>query len=91
MHFDVDDGKNTYAMTLVGVAPDDLMFADEEVTFEPTNGDAPTRRALGGGHRESRLPDAINAGDITAKTVKWSVDRWRIYHFHDTSAAASIK
>jgi len=92
MEFDTTNGKNTYKLSLIGVAPDDLMFADEEVSFTPaTTGSTPKPSHLGGGHRESRLPDAVNAGNITARTVKWTVDRWRFYHFHDTSPAAPIK
>lgn len=91
VYFDIKGGKNTYAMTLVGVAPDDLMFSDEEVTHEPTNGAPPKRRVLGGGHRESRLDEAITEGNKTAQTVKWNLDRWRFFHFHDTSAEASVK
>jgi predicted ATPase len=90
MYFDVAGGKNTYAMTLVAVAPDDLMFSDEEVTHEKTRG-APKQYVLGGGHRESRLDDAIVQDNKTAQTVKWNLDRWRFVHFHDTSADAALK
>jgi predicted ATPase len=90
MYFDIASGKNTYAMTLIGVAPDDLMFADEEVTFEPTKA-KPKQTVLGGGHRESRLPETVDSGNKTAQPVKWSLDRWRVYHFHDTSEEAPIK
>jgi predicted ATPase len=90
VYFDIQGGRSTYAMTLAGVPPDDLMFAEEEVTYEPSKS-PPRPRVLGGGHRESRLHEAISAGDKTAQTVKWNIDRWRVYHFHDTSAEAPIK
>lgn len=76
MRFDVGSGHSTYSLTLVGVAPDDLMFADEEVAHVPLKG-RERRAPLGGGHRESRLSEAIKGGDKTAQTVKWSVDLWR--------------
>lgn len=91
MHIDISSGNNTYAMTLMAVAPNDLMFAEELVTFTQSNPlKSPRETLLGGGHRESRLLDFIS-NDATARTVKWTIDRWRHYHFHDTSSEAPIK
>lgn len=91
MHIEIPTGNNTYQMTLTAIAPNDLMFAEELVTHTPTGSPNPPRSTLlGGGYRESRLPDFI-AGDATARTVKWTIDRWRHYHFHDTSPEAPIK
>ncbi len=90
MTFDIDTGINSYNLTLIGVAPDDLLFADEEVKHQPKLGPERATR-LGGGHRESRLSEAIRGNDLTARTVKWTVDRWRTYHFHDTSPDSAIK
>ncbi|HEX4516823.1 MAG TPA: AAA family ATPase [Polyangiaceae bacterium] len=83
-------GANSYGFELTAVAPDRLVFADEIVTHRPPSG--PERKAsMGGGHRESELADAVSAGETTAKTVKWSLDRWRFYHFHDTSESSPMK
>jgi predicted ATPase len=92
VHFDVTGGENTYAMTLVTVAPDDLMFSDEEVTHQRTvRSQAERYPLLEGGHRESRLDRAIADGNKTAETVKYNLDRWRFFHFHDTSTDAQVK
>lgn len=91
MTFESDQGAHDeYRFSLVGVAPDDLMFADEVVSHRPAKS---KQRALqfGGGHRESKLDEGIRKNDTTSRTVKWSIDRWRVYHFHDTSSEAPIK
>lgn len=91
MHFDIPKGSNTYEITLTGIAPNDLMFADEQVTYAHINSPKdPKITSFPGGHRESRLSEFV-AMDNTSRTVKWSIDRWRVYHFHDTSPEAPIK
>lgn len=89
MEFDVDGGTNTYAFSLEGVPPDNLVFKEEVVSHTPQGGRA-RENNLGGGHSESLLRSMVPE-DTTVKTVKWNLDRWRFYHFHDTSAAAPIK
>ena len=93
LHFRSDTGTNSYRVNLVHVAPDELMFADETLEYQPGGG-KPITLSLGGGHRETRLPSTIDAGGknaTMARFIKWELDRWRSYHFHDTSDTAPVK
>lgn len=87
--FRVDGAENTYNATWGAAADESLYFVTEVLTHHPDG--AKTRLSdLGTGHDESKLPTAVS-GDITAKTVKWNLDRWRFYHFHDTSMHAPLR
>jgi predicted ATPase len=87
-------------MRLVNAAQDTLIFADEAISFSRNGieGQAPLV-SLGAGHRESRLLDEESALDTdissfnqkTARVIKSIMQRWRVYHFHDTSPEAKIK
>ncbi len=97
LDFHTDAGKNVYRADLVHVAPDTLIFADEAAEFHPTNR-KPRIYDLHGGHRESRLSETMGFKDAakegvtrTARFVKYRLDRWRSYHFHDTSDTAAVK
>ncbi len=93
LRFRTDSGTNTYRAELTRVAPDDLMFTHEQVEFAPDQG-AGRRYDFGGGHRESRLGSTIDAGGPSgevARFIKSHLDRWRSFHFHDTSDAAPVK
>jgi predicted ATPase len=97
LDFHTDAGKNVYRADLVHVAPDSLIFADEAVEFHPT-ARKPRVYDFHGGHRESLLSDTIGTkggakDDVTrtARFVKYRLDRWRSYHFHDTSDTAAVK
>jgi predicted ATPase len=93
LDFRGDAGQNVYRAELVHVAPDTLIFADEAVESHRA-GNNPRVYSLQGGHRESRLSESIDANGPdagTARFVKYRLDRWRSYHFHDTSETASVK
>jgi predicted ATPase len=79
-------GRNGYHVSLIPAA-DRLVFSREETSFR---GDfAPNvRTRLGTGHDEALLPS--KEGEI-ASYVKSAVQRWRVYHFHDTSASAPVR
>ena len=99
-YFSTSSGKNVYHMRLVNAAQDTLIFADEAISFsrDGIEGNAPTV-SLGAGHRESRLLDDeyfLSTGNFkfnqrTANVIKSIMQRWRVYHFHDTSSEAKIK
>jgi len=93
LYFSSDTGANAYSAEFTHVSPDVLMFTDEALEYTPVG--KPSRKYdLQGGHRETRLPSTIDRGGLegqTARYIKYHLDRWRSYHFHDTSDAASVK
>ncbi|MEW5954158.1 MAG: AAA family ATPase [Bacillota bacterium] len=98
-YFSTSSGNNVYHMRLINAAQDTLIFADEAISYsrDGIEGHAPTV-SLGAGHRESKLLDdeffgTGNSGfnQKTAKVIKSIMQRWRVYHFHDTSSEAKIK
>ncbi len=92
-------GENKYHMRLASAANDTLIFADEAISF--TRDGAPEKKlaSLGAGHKETMLTTIIedmneNANERnvrTAAVIKNIMNRWRVYHFHDTSPEAKIK
>lgn len=79
-------GRNGYRISLKA-AGDRLVFSREETWFD---GDFVARaHPLGSGHEECRLPGAKD--DSFAPYVRPAIARWRVYHFHDTSAAAAVR
>jgi len=99
-YFTTLSGKNVYHMRLVNAAQDTLIFADEAISFsrDGIEGQAPIV-SLGAGHRESKLLDEEQIistanpkfNQKTARVIKSIMQRWRVYHFHDTSNEAKIK
>lgn len=87
-------GNNGYEFTLRPTADNRLVFADEATFFKGQFG--PTRRSLGSGHTEARLKDLKDDPGVTARYgvphyVFEAVSSWVVYHFHDTSATASVR
>lgn len=98
LNFGTSSGENIYHMRLVNAAQDTLIFADEAISFSRLNSVSPAPLvSLGAGHRESKLlvdePSvAANQNQTkTAHVIKSIMQRWRVYHFHDTSSEAKIK
>lgn len=79
-------GKNGYHFALAP-AGQQLVFSSEGTYFD---GDLATvRPSLGSGHTEARLP---NVGANAIASYVWpAVRSWRVFHFHDTSAAAAVR
>lgn len=93
LHFRSPDGANIYRAEFTHVSPDTLMFTGESLELT-TAGQQPRRYDLHGGHMETRLPATIDAGGPAgegARSIMHHLDRWRSYHFHDTSDAAAVK
>lgn len=95
IHFETRSGANEYAMRLVSAASDQLIFADEQVSFTRAGSDSKAPLvSLGAGHKETMLPDQteeVKGRLLTGKVIRNIMDRWRFYHFHDTSNEARIK
>ncbi len=92
LEFEADKGTDTYHMRLFHAAGDTLVFAEEELTFLGKGwSGSPKPTALGTGHQETRINDEADKGDHTAKTVRYLLNRCRVFHFHDTSATARVR
>lgn len=93
IHLDLRFGQNGYRCVLVPAAGDILVFRDEAVSFQGTGYDEPYGTSLGSGHKETRLFEASKAisGVTIADHVLRALESWKLYHFHDTGAAAKIK
>lgn len=92
LEFEVDKGTDTYHLRLFHAAGDTLVFAEEELTFLGKDWPgSPKPTALGAGHQETRINDEADKGDHTAKTVRYLLNRCRVFHFHDTSATARAR
>lgn len=100
LNFSTPAGKNVYHLRLLNAAQDILIFADEAISFSRHDIDTQAPLvSLGAGHRESMLleEDRILVTDNpiynqrTARVIKSIMQRWRVYHFHDTSSEAKIK
>jgi predicted ATPase len=89
---ETEKGENDYSFRLFYAAGDTLLFADERYRFSRTG--VPTRvpwRELGAGHREARLIEWAESGDVTARTVLSLLRRCIVHQFHNTSATARVR
>jgi predicted ATPase len=91
---DLHFGPNTYSCRLAPAAGDRLIFREERITYQGATYEKPFPVALGqGGHKETGLYDEVARRPVPsiASHVLHSFQSWKIYHFHDTSAAAKVK
>ena len=84
-------GASAYCFSLVP-AGSGLVFGREETRGFSGSATTHTHDLGGGGHAESRLVTADEAGsDTIAPYVRKAIAGWRVYHFHDTSASAPVR
>ena len=82
-------GENAYQFSLIP-AGSRLVFDQEEILLFD-DGEVYTE-LLGRGHDESKLEDADEEKlETFGLYVREAIAGWRIYHFHDTSAAAPVR
>ncbi|NJM61828.1 MAG: AAA family ATPase [Oscillatoriales cyanobacterium RU_3_3] len=91
LQFKVDNGIDTYNLRLFHAAGDTLIFGEETLSFLQTGYTSPKIDSLGAGHQETKIREAAEVGMATAKTLKYLLDRCRVYHFHDTSSTAEVR
>lgn len=87
---DLSFDQNAYRCTLVPAAPDALVFGEEILSYQGRHGH---EELTGGGHRESALARKTRPRepDLIVSKVIETLQDWKVYHFHDTSATARIK
>jgi len=91
LDFTQGDRRNRYAARLGFASGDKLMFLDETVGYARAPGVEMALTSLGAGHWESRLRDAAQEGDPTARAVNWWLSQLTFYHFHDTSMTSALR
>jgi predicted ATPase len=91
LEFSSDRGENAYHARLGYGANESLIFLWEKAGFRGSAEQAWRWSELGAGHQESRMRDAANDGDTTAKTVRWLLRQINFYHFHDTSRRSPLR
>jgi predicted ATPase len=85
------EGKdaNEYWIELIPTNDDRFIFSDETVKYHDTTSyPRPYEDLLASGHSEAKISDSNNR---IATYVRRDLQRYRIYHFHDTSAEARVK
>ncbi|MEH2062095.1 MAG: AAA family ATPase [Nostoc sp.] len=91
LEFEVENGVDTYHLRLFHAAGDTLIFADETLSFLQKGWTSPRIDQLSAGHQETKISQAAEEGKQTARTLKYLLDRCRVYHFHDTSSTAGVR
>lgn len=86
--------QNLYRAVLGGTHDDKLIFRSETTGYRGSPAADWTTRVLGREHRETLLHQRAEAKGSRASVERYVIDMLRgcrVYHFHDTSAAAPIK
>lgn len=81
-------GDNSYEFKLVPTDENSFIFESEHFNYD---GSWSHKSYVGGGYAESRWEKgAYNGLDDYIKPILQN-EKWRVYHFHDTSASAKVK
>ncbi|HEV7223166.1 MAG TPA: AAA family ATPase [Pirellulales bacterium] len=92
LNFQTPQGENRYEARFAAAAGDSLIFAEERIEFQRAGIQrAPPPHMLGGGHRETALKASADGGNQTAAVIRSLLGRCRVFHFHDTSDASSLR
>ncbi|MCZ7603071.1 MAG: AAA family ATPase [Melioribacteraceae bacterium] len=87
-------GDNGYEFELTSTAENNFIFSKEIISYHyKAMYDEPWKQDLSSGNKETRLVnEAKNASrKKVANHILNSLDKWRVYHFHDTSSTAKVK
>ncbi|MBI2986696.1 MAG: AAA family ATPase [Deltaproteobacteria bacterium] len=83
------DNANGYSFELRPTAEDRFIFSSESYWFHDRRRFAqPLSTSLGSGHAEARIRQS---DEYIARYVRDDLDRYQIYHFHDTTSSAKVK
>lgn len=79
-------GRNGYRISFLTTQDNHLIFLSEHTWFD---GDyAEQTKLLGSGHEEAKI---VSTPTSVSEYILPALKSWRVYHFHDTSAEASVK
>jgi len=85
-------GRNDYAFRLAYASGDTLIYTEEKYRFSRAGLPGPAGWTnLETGHREARLIENAENGDVTARTIHSLLPRLVQYQFHNTSSTARIR
>lgn len=91
----VSFGRGSFRFQLVPTVDNRLVFASEHWLLKDDNAEE-SEVSFGGGFEESKAPGKMDQHQTPffqklASYIVPAIQSWRIYHFHDTSAAANVK
>jgi predicted ATPase len=90
IHVDFEDSRNQYALELKPTNNDELVPTSETVFFwDKSRYPSPYGSYISGAEKEAGISLQANQG--IAKHIREHLDRWRLYHFHDTSPSSPMK
>jgi predicted ATPase len=91
IHISFLGGKNQYEITL-GATEDDQLYPQSETVYfwDKARYQRPYGEGLSAKGMEAGISDPKQASKI-GNYVRNHLDRWRLYHFHDTSASSPMK
>jgi predicted ATPase len=85
-------GDNEYLFRLAYAAGDTLIYTEEKYRFSRPGFGGPARWiALEAGHREARLIEKAEQGDLIARPILNLLRRINVHQFHNTSDSARIR
>lgn len=86
-------GRNEYFFELTATNDNNFFFSKEVTRYYNPRLDKKSSKNLSTGNKETQLIDEYKR-ETHAGVVHYilgSMSRWRVYHFHDTSASAKVK
>lgn len=90
IHTSFEEGKNQYEVTLIPTETDQLYPVTETVSFwRKDEFDRPHDDRLAPLGAEAGISEPSLSGK--AAWIRLRLDRWRVYHFHDTSDGSPMK
>lgn len=90
LEFAEGDNANGYSFKLLPTEEDQFVFGEETIWFHDRAHyeQKPFYIPLGSGYTEAKVADSKES---VADYVRADLNRYRIYHFHDTSSSAKVK
>jgi predicted ATPase len=90
LSFRLDFSPNSYEITLKPSLVDNLYLEQERTSLPNKAYEESLGNLIAAGSNESKLQQDA-ASNVVSKYVFDTLKKWRVYHFHDTSASARIK
>ena len=91
IHISFQGGRNQYR-SILGATEDDQLYPQSETVYfwDKTRYNRPYRESLQAKGVEAGISDSKQVSNV-GSYVRDHLDRWRLYHFHDTSASSPMK